>query len=88
MAETNTVIGATKDLLKAIGYRIKNTKWWKTVLWVVGFVLAIGFLWSSVASIGEYEQRAAVIYGVIFLILLMLGIVAAFRKPHSTRAKK
>ena len=88
MAETNTVIGATKDLLKAIGYRIKNTKWWKTVLWVVGFVLAIGFLWSSVASIGEYEPRAAVIYGVIFLILLILGTLAAFRKPHSARAKK
>ena len=88
MAETNTVVSATKDLRKAIGYRIKKTKWWKTVLWVVGFVLAIGFLWSSVASIGEYEPRAAVIYGVIFLILLMLGIVAAFRKPHSTRAKK
>ena len=88
MAETNTVIGATKNLFKAIGYKINQTKWWKTVLWVVGFVLAIGFLWSSVASIGEYEPRAAVMYGVIFIILLMLGIVAAFRKPYRSGARK
>ena len=88
MTETNTVAGATKDLFNAIGDRINKTKWWKTVLWVVGFVLAIGFLWSSVASIGEYEPRAAVMYGSIFLILLILGTVAAFRKPHNAKAKK
>ena len=88
MSNHITVSGATINLFKAIGYRFQSTRWWKTILWIIWFVLAIGFLSAFFESVGEYENRASAMYGIVFLILLGIGAGAAFWKRETVTIKK
>ncbi len=79
--EMTTISGALKGLTAAIVYSISATTWWKLLIWLVWFVAAIAFLDAVFASFAESEPRAAVLYGIVFLILLALGIRKLSRKP-------
>ncbi len=78
--EMTTISGALKGLTAAIAYSVSATKWWKPVVWFVWFVAVIAFLDAVFASFAESEPRAAVLYGIVFLILFALGIWRLSRK--------
>ena len=88
MAEQITISEAIKNLFKAIAYRFNATRWWKTILWIIWFILAVGFLIAVFESVGEYETRASLMYGIIVIILLGVGAWAAFWKRDSLALKE
>jgi hypothetical protein len=79
--EMTTISGALRGLTAAVAYSVSATKWWKLVLWLVWFVAVIVSLDAVFASFAESEPRAAVLYGIVFLILLALGTWRLSRKP-------
>ena len=81
MQKEMTLSGAVRGFTAAIAHSVSTTKWWKVILWLVWFVAVIAFLDAIFASFAESEPRAAVLYGVVFLILLALGIWRLSRKP-------
>jgi len=81
MQKEMSISGAVRGLTAAIAYSVSTTKWWKVMVWLVWFVAVIAFRDAIFASFAESEPRAAVLYGVVFLILLALGIWRLSRKP-------
>lgn len=77
-----TVWGAFALFFKTLWTKIITKKWWISVLWFLWFVFTLGFLSAIFGSFGEYETRAGWLYALIFVILLVIGIIAAFRGYH------
>ena len=77
MQKEMTVAKAVGNLLAALFY---NGGWRRVVLRVVWWVAAIAFLGAVFSSLSESEPRAALMYGVIFLIVLVLGIWISLKR--------
>ena len=88
MIQNLTVWGAVGQFFKNIGSRIRTKKWWKTVLWILWLIFSLAFLSAVLGSIGEYEPRAAWLYGLILLILLAIGVWAAFRGSRAPQVQQ
>ena len=80
MAQDLTVAQSLNEFLHAIGRHVARTKWWKTILWIIWFVLTVSALSAVFGSINEYETCPAWAYGIVFLVLLILGLVLMWRR--------
>lgn len=76
MAQHMSVSEAILALFRAIGYQLKGAGWLKGGLWFIWLTFTVAFLSATWGSAKEYEPRAAWIYGVIFLVLLVVGLWA------------
>lgn len=56
-------------------FKIRRRPWYEWLLWVLWLFLEIVFLQSALASHQELELRAAIIYWMIFGLLLLAGLV-------------
>lgn len=88
MERNLTVWGAAGLFFRTLWDRFRTKKWWKTVLWILWVVGTLSFLSAIFESFGEYEPRAAWFYGVLFLILLIIGVWAALHGSPSLQAKE
>ncbi|MGO9116459.1 MAG: hypothetical protein ACLQPD_02490 [Desulfomonilaceae bacterium] len=86
MAEIKPIPQAIGDLFRAIWNHVANTKWWKTVLWICWFILAVAALSAIFGSFQEYESRPALTYGAVFIILLIIGAISWRKGRSSTSA--
>ena len=86
MAEIQSISQAIGGLFRAIGNHVANTKWWKTLLWICWFILAVAAISSIFGSLQEYESRPALTYGVVFVILLIIGAICWRRGRSATSA--
>jgi uncharacterized integral membrane protein len=77
MQKKMTVSQAVGNLLAALFY---NGGWRRVVLRIVWLVAAIAFLSAFFFSFSESEPRAAVLYGAIFLVLIVLGVWGSSRR--------
>jgi glucose dehydrogenase len=77
MQRQMTVSRAVGTLLAALFY---NGGWRRVVLRIVWLVAAIAFLGAFFSSFSESEPRAAVLYGAIFLVLIVLGVWRSSRR--------
>ncbi len=55
--------------------KIRRRSWYEWLLWGLWLFLEIVFLQSALASHQELELRAAIIYWMIFGLLLLTGLV-------------
>jgi len=67
--------------------QIRKRPWWMWLLAVVWLLVEIFFLQTAIASLWEYESRAATISWVIFFILFVVGVAIWLRQgqPKSTK---
>ena len=86
MAENQSISQAIGGLFRAIWNHVANTKWWKTLLWICWFILAVAAISSVFGSLHEYESRPALTYGVVFVILLIIGAICWRRGRSATSA--
>jgi uncharacterized membrane protein YfcA len=84
MAENQSVSQAIGGLFRAIWNHVANKRWWKTLLWFCWFVLAVATISAVFGSFQEYESRPALTYGVVFVILLIIGALC-WRRGRSAR---
>lgn len=84
MAEHQYVSSALAAVVKTAWKRLASKDWWKVLLWIVWLVLAISMISAVCGSMREYEPRAAMMYGIVFLILLVIGGMC-FKKGRSLR---
>ena len=52
---------------------VKKRPWYEWLLWALWFLVSIFTLQNAVASGAELEPRAATIFWVVFVILLLAG---------------
>ena len=57
---------------------IKHRPWYLWLVWGFWLILDIFFLQNALASQQEHEPRAAFLYGSIFLILVLGGVIVWF----------
>ena len=86
MADNQSVSQAIGGLFRAIRNRVVNKKWWKTLLWICWFILAVAAISSVFGSLQEYESRPALTCGVVFVILLLIGAICWRRGRSATSA--
>jgi hypothetical protein len=87
MAQELTVTQGLNEFLRAIGRHVARTKWWQTILWIIWIVLTVSALSAVFGSINEYETRPAWVYGIVFLVLLILGFVLMWRRGSSGQSQ-
>ena len=59
---------------------IKKRPWYEWLLWVIWFVAGLFILQNAIASGGELEPRAAMIFWITFIVLLVVGGVVWFMR--------
>lgn len=84
MAENQSVSNALAALLKAAWNRLASKDWWKALLWIVWFIVVVSMICAVFGSMREYEPRAALMYGIVFLFVLVIGGIC-FKKGRTLR---
>jgi hypothetical protein len=59
---------------------IKKRPWYEWLLWALWLFAEIFVLQNAIASTGELEPRAAMIFWVVFFLLLVAGGVVWFMR--------
>lgn len=59
---------------------IKKRPWYEWLLWVIWFFAGLFILQNAIASSGELEPRAAMIFWITFVVLLVVGGVVWFMR--------
>jgi hypothetical protein len=59
---------------------IKKRTWYEWVLWALWFLVELYVVQNAIASAQEYEPRAATIFWVTFVVLLIGGAVVWFMR--------
>jgi hypothetical protein len=59
---------------------IKKRPWYEWLLWVIWLFAEVSLFQMAVASGGELEPRAATIFWVIFVVLLVIAGVVWFMR--------
>jgi hypothetical protein len=84
MTGSQSFLSAIGAVVKAAWNRLASKDWWKALLWGVWFIVALSMIWAVFGSMREYEPRAALMYGIVFLILIIIGGIC-FRKGRALR---
>lgn len=63
--------------------KTKKLSWWDWLLVLLWIALMVFFLQYAIASMSEYESRAASISWIIFFVLLAFGIFFLIRKKRT-----
>ncbi len=71
-----------KDQKENIHIVVKPRKWYEWVLWTGWGFFILFFLQNTIASYQEYEPRAAILYAMILVILILGGIILWFVRRH------
>lgn len=59
---------------------VKKRAWYEWLAWAVWFVIEVFILQNAIASSGELEPRAATIFWVTFVVLLLGAAVVWFMR--------
>lgn len=68
------------DEKKTFSIKIFHRPWYEWVIWGIWFVVEVFFLQDALASAGEYEPRANLLFWVIFAVLLVVGVIVWFMR--------
>ena len=61
-----------------IHLKIKRRKWYEWLLWGLWGCFIVFFFQNTLASQQEYEPRAAILYAMILIILVLGGVIIWF----------
>ena len=71
-------MATTTDSKQSVTFNLGKRLWYEWVLWGVWFVAELFILQNAIASGEELEPRAAMIFWMIFVVLLLGGVIVWF----------
>lgn len=70
----------SESVNETFSIEIKRRPWYEWALWVLWAVIELFVLQNALASSGELEPRAASIFWIVFVVLLIAGGVVAYMR--------